>query len=280
MLILDFDGTLTDAEEEGAPFLVGYLEDLAILCDGPLEEVKALAAKFEGEILADKNRYGWPFGGHIVAPAAVDPYLRIIPVARKVMDHYGVFMDEDDRARLLDAVLYRYNYAKSAIAFRPGARELLVSLDHADTWVVTNSATDPVREKVRYLGRLGEDPSELEWLVPRVHGFGKKYYVDPTFDAVPEALMLPGLDRPVLLRRRKYHDLIDGLRQSIGADWSDVTVLGDIFELDLALPFSMGATVGLMVNGFTPDYEMDFLRGHDRGVLLYSMKEAQDFVHG
>ena len=280
MLILDFDGTLTDAGAEGAPFQVGYLEDLATLCGADLAEVQALAAGFEEEMLADKDRYGWIFLGHIVAPASVDPYLRIMPVARKILDRFGAFQSEADRSRLLDGILYKYNYRKSAVAFRPGAREFLASLPRDSSWVVTNSATDPVRDKVRHLSRLGEDPSELDWLVERVHGFGKKYVIDPDFDAVPETMELPGLSRPVLLRRRRYHDLLDGLRQSIGAAWSDVTVIGDIFELDLALPFRMGARVALMVNEFTPAYESAFLDAHPRGALLYSMEEAQAFVRG
>jgi hypothetical protein len=279
MLILDFDGTLTDAEAEGAPFKVGYLQDLATLTGATLDEIKAMAAGFEEEMLADKDRYGWIFLGHIVAPASVDPYLRIMPVARKILDHYGAFMGEADRSRLLDGILYKYNYQKSAVAFQPGAREFLCGLDRRTSWVVTNSATDPVRDKVRALSAQG-DPTELDWMVERVHGFGKKYVIDPDFDLVPEVMTLPGLSRPVLLRRKKYHDLLDGLRTSIDAAWSDVTVVGDIFELDLALPFHMGATVGLMVNEFTPDYEKAFLDEHPRGVLLHSMEEAAAFVRG
>jgi hypothetical protein len=280
MLILDFDGTLTDAEAEGAPFQVGYLEDLATLCGAELGEIQELAAGFEREMLADKDRYGWIFLGHIVAPASVDPYLRIMPVARRILDHFGAFEDEGDRSRLLDGILYKYNYRKSDIAFRPGARAFLCGLDRQRSWVVTNSATSPVQDKVRHLGGLGEDPHELDWLVERVHGFGKKYFIDPAFDAVPERMALPGLERPVLLRRRKYHDLLDGLRRGIGASWADVTVIGDIFELDLALPFQMGATVALMVNEFTPAYEQDFLASHPRGALLRSLEEASAFVRG
>ncbi|MFM2152956.1 MAG: hypothetical protein RL199_1391, partial [Pseudomonadota bacterium] len=38
LVILDFDGTMTDAEAEGAPFRDGYLQDLATLTGRPLEE--------------------------------------------------------------------------------------------------------------------------------------------------------------------------------------------------------------------------------------------------
>ena len=82
MLILDFDGTLTDAEQEGAPFRAGYLGDIAVLTGTSVEDVETMAQAFEAEVAADPDRYGWIYNGRIVAPASVDPYLRIMPVAR------------------------------------------------------------------------------------------------------------------------------------------------------------------------------------------------------
>jgi hypothetical protein len=102
--------------------------------------------------------------------------------------------------------------------------------------------------------------------------------LDDAFDAVDAALALPGLDRPVLLRRRPYHDVLDQLRRAEGAAWEDVVVVGDIFELDLALPLAMGARVGLLVNAFTPRWEQDFLAAHARGALLHDVAEIPAFA--
>ena len=187
-------------------------------------------------------------------------------------------MSDDDRSRLLDGILYKYNYPKSAVAFRPGAFELLSSLEGSPTWIVTNSATEPVQGKVRALADSGGAPGSLDWLVERVHGYGKKYVVDEGFEQLPETLELPGLNRPVLLRRPKYYGLLESLRAEAGASWSEVTVVGDIFELDLCLPLHMGARVGLVVNAFTPPYEQAYLREHPRGQLLASLDEVADFV--
>ena len=265
LVVLDFDGTMTDAETEGAPFRDGYLEDLALLCGRPLDEVRALAATFEAEVARNPDAHGWVFNGHIVAPAIVDPYLRIMPVARKVFDAFCVFSSEADRTRLCDAILYKYNYQKTRTAFRAGARKALMALSGTPTFVVTNSHTDAVRQKVSQLG--------ADWLVERVFGRAQKYAVDPLFDAVPERLALAGLSRPVLLRRRAYHDVLDRLRQEAGAAWSDVLVVGDIFELDLSLPLSLGARVGLVVNDFTPAYEREFVAAHERGALVTSLTQ-------
>ena len=265
MLVLDFDGTMTDAEQEGGPFRAGYLDDLATLCGAPLSEVMELASRFVIEVAADPQSYGWLFQGHIVAPAAVDPYLRIMPVARKIFDHYGAFTDEGDRTRLLDGILYKYNYPKTLNVFREGAAEVLAALEGTATYVVTNSHTEHVRAKIARLG--------VDWLVERVYGRAKKYVVDDDFTQVREHMLLPGLSRPVLLRRSCYHEVLGKLLAENGKDWSELLVVGDIFELDLALPLEMGSRVGLVVNEFTPSYEKDFLREHPRGLLMEDIRE-------
>ena len=275
LLVLDFDGTITDAELEGSPFRRGYLDDLAVLTGLSVDEVDALAAKFEAEVAADPQAFGWVYDGRIVAPATVDPYLRMMPVARKLFDHCGAFPDDGDRTRLCDGILYKYNYQKTLTAFRDHAAETLRGLTGTTTYVVTNSHTEPVRNKLR---ELDGGTGTLDWLIERVHGRAKKYVVDASFDAVDAELNLPGLDRPVLLRRRLYHTVLSELLERHGLGWSDLTVVGDIFELDLALPIAMGARVGLVVNQFTPDYEKAYVGGHERGWLLQSLDELSAWL--
>ena len=65
-----------------------------------------------------------------------------------------------------------------------------------------------------------------------------------------------------------------------GAGFEDLVVVGDIFELDLCLPFAMGAKVGLLANDFTPEYEKNFLHNHPRGAVLTSVKEIPEFAFG
>ncbi len=280
MLILDFDGTVTDAEAEGAPFRAGYLADLALLVGVDEDTVRLLAERIEREIAEDEQAFGWVFRGSIVAPANVDPYLRIMPVARRIFDHFGCFPGVLDRERLCDGILYRYNYAKSATVFRPGAREVLAGLDRSSTWVVTNSHADVVREKILRLGASENGENALAWLSERVFGRAQKYLIDDDLHAVPASLPVPGLQRPVLLRRRVYFERLDALRQEQGVGWEDVLVVGDIFELDLSLPLALGARVALMAGPFTPDYERAFVAGHPRGHVLQSLAELKGLVGG
>lgn len=290
MIVFDFDGTLTDAEAEGRPFRGGYLDDLATLTGWDRSRIEDEAVAFEAEVAAHPERFGWMFKGQIVAPATVDPYLRMMPVARHLLDQAEALMVMRDRERVLDGLLYKYNYQKTVTAFREGAGETLSALISAghlsgeagELYVVTNSHTEAVRDKISQLeeGRAENDlagPS-LSPLIERVFGRAQKYIVDPSFDLVPESLSLPGLDRPVLLRRRHYYEVLDELRLKAGLEWSQVWVFGDIFELDLSLPLAMGASVGLMANRFTPQWELDYLKAHPRGHILHALSEVKTLL--
>ena len=114
----------------------------------------------------------------------------------------------------------------------------------------------------------------------RVHGTAKKYYLDDDFTEVPESITLDGLPRPVLLRRKKYHTVLEQLLRREEMEWSELVVVGDIFELDLSLPLAMGARVGLLANSFTPNYEKAYLASHPRGAVLTRVDQIPQFAFG
>jgi hypothetical protein len=281
VLVLDFDGTMTDAEAEGRPFREGYLEDLCLLVGRTPgdPEVTAIAETVEDELGRAPASHPFVWLGRAVAPATVDPYLRIVPIAHRVLDRFGALPSATDRGRLLSSVLYKYNYAKTLghPVFRTGAAHVLRTLGGSPTWIVTNSDTHAVAGKVAALDR--EAPG-VAWLTSRVRGFARKFDVDDDWGGTPPELVVPGLDRPVLLRRRAYHDTIRSVLDEASARWEDLVVVGDIFELDLAMPLALGARVGLVASSRTPPYERAFVETHPRARLIEDLAEIPDFAFG
>ncbi|MGC4121264.1 MAG: HAD family hydrolase [Myxococcales bacterium] len=275
LVILDFDGTMTDAEAEGLPFTAGYLEDVATLTGRDLAEIHRMAKRFEEEVLAAPQRYGWIYKGRIVCPATVDPYQRFMPVMKKILDACGAFTVEAERERL-EQVLFRYNYKKTVRAFRPHAAEALLALQDFDTYVVTNAHVDPVRAKISELD--AQAGGKLRWLLDRVVGLAKKQVVEDTETDLPAELQLPGLSRPVLVRRPHYRAVIDRLRE--GRPWEQVVAVGDIFELDLSLPLTLGARIVLTANDFTPFWERSYVSAHPRGRVVEDLRELAAIVRG
>lgn len=281
VLVLDFDGTMTDAEREGEAFVQGYLADLCTLVGRPIgdPEVLALAEARKAAIAAQPQDYPFLWMGRAVAPATVDPYLRMVPIAHAVFDAFGVFRDATDRGRLLGAILYKYNYAKTSPHFRDGAGELLVRLAHGDhpVWIVTNSDTEAVAGKIEL---LANDFPSVAKLAQRVRGFARKFDIDDAWQAVPAELTVPGLGRPVLLRRHTYHDILCEVLGKEGASFAELVVVGDIFELDLALPLALGAKVGLVQSAHTPGYERAFVDAHPRATVIRDVREVLAYAFG
>lgn len=276
ILVLDFDGTMTDAEAEGAPFRTGYLEDLCALCGRAAgdAEVLAIADRVEQQLFEAPASHPFLWMGRAVAPATVDPYLRMVPIANAILDHFGVIPSPVDRGRLTGQVLYKYNYAKTLgrPVFRARAAATLGALATRETWVVTNSDTHAVAGKVAAI--------DQQWLVPRVRGNARKFDVDDTWTGAPESLPVPGLDRPVLLRRKRYHDVLVEVLAAIGGTFADLVVVGDIFELDLAMPLALGARVGLVASARTPAYERAFVAAHPRARIIEDLADIPEFAFG
>ena len=279
ILVLDFDGTMTDAEAEGRPFRDGYLDDLCALVGRPPNdpEVRGIAEQVEAELMRSPETYPFLWMGRAVAPATVDPYLRMVPIAHRILDKFDAIPSPVDRGRLLGNVLYRYNYAKTLghPVFRAGAAEVLTALAGTQAWIVTNSDTHAVAGKVAALDR--EAPG-VAWLTSRVRGQARKFDIDDSWTGVPESLDVPGLDRPVLLRRKHYHDILRSILDAAGAEWADLVVVGDIFELDLAMPLALGARVGLVASGHTPGYERAFVTSHPRARVIEDLRDVPRFA--
>ncbi|MEZ4368555.1 MAG: hypothetical protein R2939_20085 [Kofleriaceae bacterium] len=151
----------------------------------------------------------------------------------------------------------------------------MAGLAGTDTYVVTNSDTHAVAGKLRTLD--GASPG-AGWLAPRVRGDARKFDIDDDWDAVPAELLVPGLARPVLLRRRTYHAALSAVLADAGATFADLVVVGDIFELDLAMPLALGARVGLMAGPHTPAYERAYVEAHPRGKVLAGVDEIRPFA--
>ncbi len=251
-IVLDFDGTFTDVEIEGAPFTHAYRAALADLIGRDLAADWQRAA---AEVAAHPGRHGWVHGGKIVAPGNADPYVRCTTVAQLICDAEGRLRDPETRTAVVQA-FYQLAYRHTVTAFRPEARATLEQLvaSHLPTYVVTNSSTEVVAKKLRELA-----PAGLDRLT--VLGDAQKFVVaeasqpDPRFSALPDERRQSGLERPIHPRRGRYFDALARIWNETGAEPAETLVCGDIYELDLAMPIELGMQVHLVTGPATAPYE-------------------------
>ena len=276
LVVLDFDGTFTDVEREAGPFFEAYKADARKLLDiadfdGAWDECAATLAR-------DPAEFGWTHEGAIVAPGNADPYLRATVIINMLLDRHGLHSDLKERQALLQGLYFR-NYPKADTVFRPDAKRVVEALiaSGIPTVVVTNSDTDAVNDKLNKLDPVGRDAL-------RVCGDAKKFVVrelveaDPRFDAVPETLQVEGLKRPILLRRGDYYEQLRALWDELDASPTSTLVVGDIYELDLALPSVLGASVHLVLKDMTEDFERQAIEQTERATLSEGLEPVLDLV--
>ena len=256
--VIDFDGTVTDVQQEAADYLAAYRDQAAhklAMTPDILDMIIPLARK---EILKKPGIHGWEVNGLIVAPATADVYLFNRAIIRKIWQHLepgfegiGVALDE----------LHQNSYDRAGTAFRDHALEFVTELHRSGKLVVvTNSETKKVKEKLATL--LGGEDHGIE-----VVGNAKKYLVDPAWEGLPLSVTPPGFPRPVYLRRPHYHAVLEGLNP-VSA------VIGDVYELDLAVPEHLGITTVLVTTpDMTPDWEINHYQNHDNGFTSGSLGE-------
>ncbi|HIH31632.1 TPA: hypothetical protein HA235_02895 [Candidatus Woesearchaeota archaeon] len=252
-VILDFDGNLTDTIKEADP-CISYWHQL--FCERTNTPPSYLLYEFEKmkkEILSDPKA-GWVNNGFIVAQATADPYVLTTTIYQHIIRKFGdndlhrnntgfhIPSDQKSRDEMLTKIFLE-SYTHSSIMFRPGAKQFLDELiGKYGVAIVTNSKTDSVEKKLKTLA---------DYSIPII-GNAKKYVIDQTMDNVPESVNLEGFPRPVLLRRRNYKEILDKF------DPEKTVVVGDIYELDLALPEFLGFKVIQMATDNTPEYEIEY----------------------
>lgn len=248
--MFDFDGTLTDIGAEGAAFERAYADRLLQLVG------RDRSAEWEAACAAVRDaapELAWDMGTGPAAPADADPYV----VATMALRRFGAGVEVLRDPRVLDALggaLYAQSYATVEPAFRPDAAAVLRAaqerVEHVR--IVTNASTGKATKKLQKLG------------LPRPLGVvgdaGKFVVGEPTLDGygiggVAEAWHLPGLDRAVRPRRGRYFDALAHVWRDTGTRPAETLVVGDIWELDLALPSLLGAHVHLLERARTHAYE-------------------------
>lgn len=272
--VFDFDGTLTDPAHQLGNAPSAFYKEVASSVCRPIEEIQLLASRFTDEVKENIGDYGIYSDGKIVCHAG-DPLSTLAVVCLKMFQHYGYFMNKFDE-QVVKRMLFQHNYHETRSVFRPYVRDLLFNMleTSACFYIVTNSDTSHVRTKMRELLVSDARLSKYSAVVgEKIVGGANKFYVDENFKDVPATIRMTGLARPIYACRPHYYNKLKQVLAETGADWPDLEVIGDLFELDLALPAVMGARFSLVHSYYTPLYEERAVARHPRGRVVRQMNE-------
>lgn len=273
LVVLDFDGTLTDADAHAPAFYEASRQELASRLGWDAARLGPEWERARRAVEALPSRAAWVVQGYDVCPAVADPYM----IANSVCKHLFAEQRAVEDGALVASVLEVHHaaYARVPPPFRPEAArslEELVASGRA-VRVVTNSDGAIVTRLLDVLAFPGR-----ERVV--VHGNADKFAVggtrspDARFAALPPTAAWPEVGRPVHLRRGRYFDALTAMWRETGADPQTTLVAGDIFELDLAMPAALGARVHLVTRAGTVKHELELVRRLARGGMGASLLDV------
>jgi FMN phosphatase YigB (HAD superfamily) len=256
-LILDFDGTFTDVTIEAVPMLAKWEELFLKAYPIPKNLFDDVHARIANEIRNDVSG-GWIHGGVVVAPACSDAYVFNNAVYNKLIPYFkkeGLIPEELDVDSFMYHELFLKAYPFSSTCFREGAKEFLEEASsRCNIAIVTNSKTVGVEKKLLELGFQGLD----------IRGDAKKYEVEQDPNKIGElkssVASFEGFPRQTWVSRMKYLNVLNNLNKERGFGRFSTLVVGDNFELDLALPSAIGYPTAQLVIPETPSYEVEYLK--------------------
>lgn len=255
LVVFDFDGTLTDVDTHAEAFYAASSRELAHQMGWDEATLAREWAVAFAAVMALSATAAWRVGGRDSCPARVDPYMIANSVTHRLLAEY---YPGDDPATRVASVLAVHSAAYQQVSpqFRPDAQRVLEQLlgSGMPVRVVSNSQTAAIERMLDSLGM-----AMRERLI--VRGDAGKFAIcetptpDARFNALPETVDWWEDGRPIHVRRGRYFDVLRAIWDDTGTAPKQTLVVGDVFELDLAMPAALGAHVHLVTRAGTMPHE-------------------------
>jgi hypothetical protein len=251
-IVLDFDGTCTQIPPIFEAYLDLYCKGLN---DSGLNVTLSEWRDAQATVRHHSPKAGWTLAGCPSAPAAADPYILADEAARLVLRRRGATTP-------VPPTIHSQAYDAALAPWREEARDTFSRLvEHGiHLHFVSNSSTTFISRRLRDLFG-GDNPvtakisvqsdagkfriCELNWdYQAAVSAEAKR-----RFQALPVAYgekLLTETERPIYLRRGAYFEAINRVLAGDLDALTKTVFCGDTWEMDLAMPYELGAKVHLL----------------------------------
>jgi hypothetical protein len=261
-IVLDFDGTCTQIPQIFEVYLDRYVKGLneAGLNVTPSEWRDAQAV-----VRQHSPKAGWTVAECPSAPAAADPYILADEAIRLILRRRGATTPVP-----IPPAVHAQAYDE---ALAPWRKEAFDTFSHlvahgVQLHIVSNTGTKFINRRLR---DLFGDSNPLTAKISVQSGAGKFRICELSWDdqaavsteatrrlsteatrrfqALPVAYgekPLPQTERPIYLRRGAYFEAINRVLAGDFDALTNTVFCGDIWEMDLAMPYALGAKVHLL----------------------------------
>jgi len=284
-IVLDFDGTCTDIPAINEAFLDEY----GLIFDKTVEPVsKSEWKSAQDEVMKNSPNAGWMISGCPSAPAACDPYILAFEAANLVLRKRKSTIS-------LPSTLHHQANDKHPAPWRNDAADVIHKiLDKGiELHFISNSSTKKINERLIVLFGEGNPIlkkisvqsgaakfriTELPWETPNAY---PKELIEK-FKKIPASISSNDLGRPIYLRRSYYFEAIAQVFKNDLNKVSSSVFCGDIWEMDHAMPYELGANIHLIEREApynTYDYERKMVECYgSRGKISKKLSGVLDWL--
>lgn len=247
-IIFDFDGTLTDIEKSSADWQKKYPKVCAEMLGANYIDIKNRYFEIKNDLINQNNK-GFIIAGYNSLPASSDPYIKSqAAMIDLIKEDCGKNFEtpKDITKFLINSFSNTNKISQDKTFFRDGAEDFLNKVKkNYRAFIITNSDGD---KTISALQSISHDDIE-------VYGNAKKLFVN----SENISCLFPNFPRITLLDRKEYTKILKDLQRR-GIEPEETIVVGDIFELDLAIPTFLGYDIIQIDNGSTPKHEKNYMK--------------------
>jgi len=289
-IILDFDGTCTQIPPIFEAYLDRYFKGLN---ESGLNVTLPEWRDAQATVRQHSPKAGWTLAGCPSAPAAADPYILADEAIRLILRRRGATIPVP-----IPPAVHAQAYDEARAHWREEAFDTFSHLvQHGiQLHVVSNTDTKFIDRRLR---DLFGDGNPLAAKISVQSGAGKFRICELSWDhqaavsteatrrfqGLPVAYgekPIPQAERPIYLRRGAYFEAINRALKGDFDALTNTVFCGDIWEMDLAMPFALGAKVHLLDRAAPFDtypYERQVLAAYgDRGKTSANLSGLLDWL--
>ncbi len=250
--IFDFDGTLTDPFPH-ANAMGKMMVEILVGKGIPEDRVRGDISEIRNRILTNPNNYPWIINDIPGCYGDEDPFVVNNVTAQELLKTDHIYREVFGSPGELSAISYRIATKDMPSHLRQDTIKALKRLldNGMGVYVVTNGGTTKVKRMI----------GEIDVGIP-VYGDARKFKVDMDWEEIPQKIEIAGL--PVYLRRKEYYTILKKIE-------GHKIVVGDVFSMDLSLPYTIGVPIVLLRTEYTPLWAEEFVR--ENGTVIESLLE-------
>ena len=251
-VVLDFDGTCTQIPKIWEAYLELYRTGLG---EAGFDVTGSEWREANDTVRKHSPKAGWTLAGCPAAPAAADPYILADESARLILrrrgDHRTVPPQVNMQAYTAAAAPWREEAIDTfSRLVERGIRLHFVS--NSSTAMITRRLQELLADQPSLQGKIAVQSDAGKFRISELNWENQDAFLPDArtkFEQLPaasEAEYSKSVGRPIYLRRGSYFDAI---YRVLGSDIGlipNTVFCGDIWEMDLAMPYALGACVHLI----------------------------------